>query len=860
MTPNFSIVLIVRNEEKCLPRMLDSLKEFQDRGGEIVICDTGSTDRTAEIARSYGCVVSEVGEKFITTLDGDIADKINKFFSVGEGEIVKAGEKLFDFSSARNYAASLAKNDMISNQDADEMYSALDIDKVSAIISSGISQIEYNFVFSHDQFGKELIKFIQCKFYDRRKLRWTGLVHEVLSPIVSDEIKRLTVDESIIKLEHYQNPDTPRGQYIKGLALDCFLHQDNDRNSHYFARELLWNDKPRSAIKEFERHVAMNRWVTEAAESMIYIGDAYGKLNQGDKQLEWYNKAFIHDSTRREALLKLAYFFKFHNKPQKVESYVAAAMEIPWSGFYADFKSHYEHEPHELMYWAKGWLGDIAGAQEHILKALEYQPYNPVYLRDTQYYFEYPNQPIEGWMRFPELQFLYNTAKTMDTILEVGSWKGKSTHALCSGCKNGQVTAVDHFLGSNEPAHKDAAKDDAIYKAFQQNMSSFSNITVNRKSSEEASKDYEDKSFDMIFLDGGHTYEDVKADIKFWKNKARILLCGHDFSSVWPGVMQAVIEEVGAVEVCDSIWYKWLVDFPKVSIVIPTLGREEKLQNLLKLIKENAGYSNYEIIVEADSFDNRQGAPKILKRGVEKSTGELVMFLGNDCRPEKDFLFHAVLKMIKEFPDMDGLIGLSDGYWVGGEFATHWLASKKLLPFLKGEFFHTGYNHLGCDNELTERCRGIGKFVWCEEAKVYHDHPIQKGFAAGSMDKVYELAYNEELKQKDIKLLNKRAKKYNFVVRGPFGAPRVYPNIAPVLDLRKRVKNYKNLKVLNVGVGEGTSSLAQQLPFFRFKELVNIDVHEPYLIEAEKNIWDAQKVSFIKDDIRTHDLDSYDLR
>ena len=72
MTPNFSIVLIVRNEEKCLPRMLDSLKEFQDRGGEIVICDTGSTDRTAEIARSYGCVVSEVGEKFITTLDGDV--------------------------------------------------------------------------------------------------------------------------------------------------------------------------------------------------------------------------------------------------------------------------------------------------------------------------------------------------------------------------------------------------------------------------------------------------------------------------------------------------------------------------------------------------------------------------------------------------------------------------------------------------------------------------------------------------------------------------------------------------------------------------------------------------------------------
>jgi len=119
-------------------------------------------------------------------------------------------------------------------------------------------------------------------------------------------------------------------------------------------------------------------------------------------------------------------------------------------------------------------------------------------------------------------------------------------------------------------------------------------------------------------------------------------------------------------------------DLPMVSIVIPTLGREEKLKGLLEKIKENADYPNYEVIVERDSFKNRQGAPKTFKKGVKRSKGELVMYLGNDCVPEKGFLRLAVDKMMNTFPDMDGLVGLNDGYWKG-EVATHFLASKKLL-------------------------------------------------------------------------------------------------------------------------------------------------------------------------------------
>src|SRR4051794_32743816 len=49
--PLVSLAMIVRNEERTLPRCLDSVREHVD---EIVIVDTGSNDRTAAVAAEYG--------------------------------------------------------------------------------------------------------------------------------------------------------------------------------------------------------------------------------------------------------------------------------------------------------------------------------------------------------------------------------------------------------------------------------------------------------------------------------------------------------------------------------------------------------------------------------------------------------------------------------------------------------------------------------------------------------------------------------------------------------------------------------------------------------------------------------------
>src|SRR5262249_52874882 len=54
--PRVSLTMIVRNEEKNLPDCLASVRDLVD---EAVVIDTGSTDRTREIARSFWCVVGE---------------------------------------------------------------------------------------------------------------------------------------------------------------------------------------------------------------------------------------------------------------------------------------------------------------------------------------------------------------------------------------------------------------------------------------------------------------------------------------------------------------------------------------------------------------------------------------------------------------------------------------------------------------------------------------------------------------------------------------------------------------------------------------------------------------------------------
>ena len=386
----FSFVLIVRNEEKTLPRLIKSIQYFMDNWWEVVICDTGSTDNTAQIARDLGCKVTEVWDRFKIQIDAEYAHKINERFVVWEDPIVKDWDSLFDFASARNFASSIASNDFVFSPDCDEIWTQFDYEKVSEIINSWIEQLEYNFVFAHDQFWNPTISFMHSKAFDRRKLKWVWVVHEVLQ----GNAKRQYVWEEVLKLEHFQNHETNRSGYLKGLAVDCYEHPENDRNSHYLGRELLWTGRTKSAIKELERHITLGGWNAEKAQSYIYIGEGYELLWENTKALQSYFHAYITEPNMRESLIKLAEYYFNRNQWNQVITFCNAMLEIQQGNFYASQTENYTHKPHHFLYVAYWKIGNREKSTEHFWKAYNFCPLHSKYLHDIRFYRELPKISI----------------------------------------------------------------------------------------------------------------------------------------------------------------------------------------------------------------------------------------------------------------------------------------------------------------------------------------------------------------------------------------------------------------------------------------------------------------------------------
>ncbi|AMD17039.1 teichoic acid biosynthesis protein [Methanobrevibacter sp. YE315] len=71
----FSIVIPTYNEEEYLPILLDSIKEQDFDDYEVIVADANSTDKTKEIAESYGCIVVEGGMPAVGRNNGAKAAK-----------------------------------------------------------------------------------------------------------------------------------------------------------------------------------------------------------------------------------------------------------------------------------------------------------------------------------------------------------------------------------------------------------------------------------------------------------------------------------------------------------------------------------------------------------------------------------------------------------------------------------------------------------------------------------------------------------------------------------------------------------------------------------------------------------------
>lgn len=257
----------------------------------------------------------------------------------------------------------------------------------------------------------------------------------------------------------------------------------------------------------------------------------------------------------------------------------------------------------------------------------------------------------------------------------------------------------------------------------------------------------------------------------------------------------------------------------KISIIIPVV-RPKNIPLLAATIKKNAGISNYEVIFQEDT--DGIGAPKMVAKMTHECNGDLVMFLGDDTLPQKNFLKNA-LKAMKQFSNMDGMVGLNDPNRKPNEAPTHWMASKKLLPALDGVFFHTGYIHQYCDNELAARCMMMNKYIFAEDSVIKHNHPGFKGednFTTNTLkngDKFYQKAYSKKSHDHDKRLFDERMKKFNMLFST--GERVVIGDMKhDIVTLQEHIARYNfamkycnHKKVLDVacGTGYGTNLLAE---------------------------------------------------
>lgn len=159
--PSVSACMIVKNEEELLPDCLASIRDWVD---ELIVVDTGSSDRTVEIAASFGARI---------------------FHQPWEG----------DFSKHRNYSIEQATRDWVFIIDADERFVVADLDRLREALADDRHQVVGINVFNryrksdHPATMNNSVRFFRRSLH----LRYCGIVHNYLDIPDSIPIHRIAV-------------------------------------------------------------------------------------------------------------------------------------------------------------------------------------------------------------------------------------------------------------------------------------------------------------------------------------------------------------------------------------------------------------------------------------------------------------------------------------------------------------------------------------------------------------------------------------------------------------------------------------------------------------------------------------------
>lgn len=319
-----SLCMIVKNEEEMLAGCLQSVVDLCE---EIIIVDTGSTDRTKEIARAF-------------------TKNIFDFKWVD------------DFSKARNYAFQLASMDFIMWLDADDILLEKDrneLKKVKENLHESVDAVSMFYHTAFDQYGNPTFKFRRHRIVNRKNnVKWVGAVHEYLE--VGGNI--IHANMAITHRKHKKSDRTEASDrnikiYENRLAKgDTFTPRD----LFYYANELKDHRRYKQAIRYYEKFLNTNKgWVEDRIRAHIHMADCYRVNGQSEKEREQLIMTFMHDVPRPEVSCRLGDYYKEKRQYKKAIVWYELALHVDIShsaGFqFEQYTTWYPHLQLCACYW-----------------------------------------------------------------------------------------------------------------------------------------------------------------------------------------------------------------------------------------------------------------------------------------------------------------------------------------------------------------------------------------------------------------------------------------------------------------------------------------------------------------------------
>lgn len=356
----FSLCMIVKNEEAVLRQCLSSAKDICD---EIVIVDTGSTDRTKEIAAEFTSHILD----FTWT---------------------------YDFSAARQYAFDQATMDYIMWLDADDVLLEQDRQKLKMLkdgLHPSVDVVSMLYHVDFDSAGHPTFSYRRHRIVKRtRGFRWIGPVHEYLE-VGSSEVllsdAAVTHNKSakpIADIEFDRNLNIYENRLKRGEAF-------SPRDLFYYANELRHHHQYLKAIMYYRDFLASKKGGTEdEIRACINMADCYSALGDQSKELESLVMTMKYDVPRPEVSCKIGDIYKTNSRWNQAVFWYRLALEMETDdtqGFVQKhFSTWYPHLQLCVCYWN---LGEQERAYEHNNQAKKYWPDCPEIQRNDAFFKSY---------------------------------------------------------------------------------------------------------------------------------------------------------------------------------------------------------------------------------------------------------------------------------------------------------------------------------------------------------------------------------------------------------------------------------------------------------------------------------------